>query len=548
MDPDFDAGVTRSVYWVRVQIHCSEPGSKVVLFIRPSYLSEVRLYEASPDNPSRWKTRVEGNRYPYAERDRASVALSFVVTPAATDATYYLRTWSRSELWMELEALPPEEADQKDHQRDLLEVFFITSMLAVLLWILHSYMLDRKPVVVWFALHQAVYTLFGIVATGYFALICPAGWPQAGDWLNALLYLAINFTCVQFCRGLFEPYDPPPLLRWILRGFAWTFPVLLAALFLDYRRLAIEGNQILIHTAFWCYLITAFCLRKERLPKRLVLRIAFTFLMVCNAAFWYSDQFQEFAAKVNPSAVQVLVLNGLVFGLLFAWVLNANARQAILDGQRSAMELLLVKNKLQTEQDLKKQIEIQARTDYLTGVHNRRRFIELAECELARAIRYERPLALLVIDIDHFKAINDAWGHATGDYVLQQVAQLIHGSLRCNDIFGRTGGEEFAALIPETQGREALEVAERLCGLIADAPIVPPGAEQIKVSVSLGLAELAGREIAFSALLDEADQAMYCAKQSGRSRVCKSAKEADAEGAVAPDGATSGPTPPHIRD
>jgi len=142
----------------------------------------------------------------------------------------------------------------------------------------------------------------------------------------------------------------------------------------------------------------------------------------------------------------------------------------------------------------------------------------LAEREMARAIRFHRSLTLMMIDIDRFKAINDRWGHGIGDIVLQNVSLLIRDALRNVDIFGRTGGEEFAAVIVETEGGDAIEIAQRLCSKVAEASIVPQGGERIPVTISIGLAQLKGRKINFGSLLNEADRAMYAAKDAGRNR------------------------------
>lgn len=169
------------------------------------------------------------------------------------------------------------------------------------------------------------------------------------------------------------------------------------------------------------------------------------------------------------------------------------------------------------EQELKHQIEIQAQTDYLTGINNRRHFVELAEKELARAIRFQRPFTLLVMDVDHFKRINDTWGHAVGDLVLQQIARVTNEAMRTQDHFGRTGGEEFAIVLVETEGSSAVEAAQRLCASVADARIVPCD-DCIPVTISIGVAQLHGRTIDFNQLLLEADRAMYKAKEAGRNQ------------------------------
>jgi diguanylate cyclase (GGDEF)-like protein len=214
-------------------------------------------------------------------------------------------------------------------------------------------------------------------------------------------------------------------------------------------------------------------------------------------------------------AIHALVFDGLVFGALFAWVLHSSSRQALSEANQAATQLLLVQKRFELEQELKKQLEIQARTDHLTGLCNRRHFFEQAEKELARSIRYGRSLVLMVIDIDHFKQVNDAWGHEAGDMVLQSVSKLIHAALRSNDILARYGGEEFAVLLPETGEDAALSVAERICCTVAGTGIPLAASEKVRVSVSIGLAGMDENNRSVNALISEADRAMYCAKESG---------------------------------
>jgi diguanylate cyclase (GGDEF)-like protein len=504
-----------SVFWMRLQVHAPDHGSKAVLFIRPTYLNEVRLYEADAGNPAHWKMRVTGNYYPYRSRERASISLGFQVDISAPVATYYLRVKAQAPSSIDVQAIEPEEADRLDHQRDLLELFFVTSMMFLLGWAIQSYLLDRQRVVAIFALHQAVYTLFGIEVTGYLAPIAPANVPHLLDWLSTIFYLGINFTLALFCRELFKAYNPPTVFTRILNLQVMAFPVLLVAFATGHETFAVYGNAILIRLGLVFFVVVAFSLRSEGSPSRRTLQAFFLAILMTNVVFWSAGRF----LNLSLSAAQTLVADGLVIGGLFAWTLHTRARQLQLEAHRAAFELLIVQRQFEAEQELKRKMEIQARTDDLTGVCNRRYLMELAELELARAIRFQRPMTLLAIDIDHFKKINDSWGHGVGDEVLQHVSHLMRETLRDNDIFGRTGGEEFAAILLETDGEEAFEVAQRLCEAVADARIVPyPGAGQIAVSVSIGLSELGKRSISLSQLLDEADRAMYSAKQAGRNR------------------------------
>ena len=160
-----------------------------------------------------------------------------------------------------------------------------------------------------------------------------------------------------------------------------------------------------------------------------------------------------------------------------------------------------------------------ARTDVLTGVTNRRYFFELAETQFARAQRYNHALVVMMIDIDHFKRVNDRYGHLAGDLVLQRVARECQQNLRSTDIFARYGGEEFICLLPDEDADGALETAERIRRMIEQAE-TEFEARSIYVTVSIGLT-LFQNEIGLTLerLIDHADQALYQAKADGRNKV-----------------------------
>ena len=166
----------------------------------------------------------------------------------------------------------------------------------------------------------------------------------------------------------------------------------------------------------------------------------------------------------------------------------------------------------------------QARTDFLTGAFNRRHFLELTQHELSRATRHGTPFSLLALDLDHFKRINDEYGHEGGDIVLRTFTERLSKALRDIDSVGRLGGEEFAALLPLTDATAALEVAERLRSLIAGESVHLPGGQAVQMSTSIGLVTfVTSREnsrATVEALLNEADKALYAAKKAGRNRVC----------------------------
>ncbi|HEY9192308.1 MAG TPA: diguanylate cyclase [Methyloversatilis sp.] len=165
----------------------------------------------------------------------------------------------------------------------------------------------------------------------------------------------------------------------------------------------------------------------------------------------------------------------------------------------------------------------QAQIDYLTGVFNRRHFMERAELELSRAIRYGGDLAILMMDIDFFKQINDRYGHKVGDNVLKKLAEVCCVTLRTVDIFGRLGGEEFAILLPQTDRAGAALVAERLRESIAQAKVPLEGGLPATFTVSIGVTSISSKDDNIDVLLNIADAALYDAKNSGRNKVCVAA-------------------------
>jgi diguanylate cyclase (GGDEF)-like protein len=163
-------------------------------------------------------------------------------------------------------------------------------------------------------------------------------------------------------------------------------------------------------------------------------------------------------------------------------------------------------------------LEQLATTDVLTGLNNRRRFLEVGQTEWDRFKRYNRPLALLAIDIDHFKTVNDRFGHEAGDDALVEVAQICRAGRRTTDLPARIGGEEFALLLPETGISHAEAVANRLRCQVEDKELAADGTPFF-ITVSIGIAEALPSMPNFGALMRRADGALYAAKHLGRNQV-----------------------------
>lgn len=165
--------------------------------------------------------------------------------------------------------------------------------------------------------------------------------------------------------------------------------------------------------------------------------------------------------------------------------------------------------------------EISAR-DALTGLYNRWYVMEKIESEMNRSIRHGSPVSLIMLDIDHFKRVNDSFGHSAGDRVLRSVGQVLRDSCRVYDVAGRYGGEEFCIVLPETRVGSTTVVAERIRERLATSRF-EVGADSVIVTASIGIAGVDAAEVegalSSSTLIDRADQALYSAKHHGRNRV-----------------------------
>lgn len=188
---------------------------------------------------------------------------------------------------------------------------------------------------------------------------------------------------------------------------------------------------------------------------------------------------------------------------------------------RQSRRLVTMGDRMQAQlSSLNDELTHMARTDALTGLDNRRQFMEVARKELSRSRRTGKPFSLLLIDADHFKSINDTWGHDVGDRVLRDIASLLNGAVRAHDMPARIGGEEFAVLLPETDCREAALLAERI-RLAMERHIMLVEQAAVRFSVCIGCTTGSGQEkgLDLEVMLKRADVALYAAKKNGRNRV-----------------------------
>ena len=220
----------------------------------------------------------------------------------------------------------------------------------------------------------------------------------------------------------------------------------------------------------------------------------------------------------------VIVMTGYSDDYSYEEAINIGASDFVIKPVRLE-ELLLRLKRVLKERDLTKErvrmmekLQKLAVTDGLTKLYNSRSFYSQLETEVDRFNRYKHPLALLLLDLDHFKEYNDNFGHLEGDKVLVRFSQIMKSCLRANDTAYRYGGEEFTVILPETGGEEAGTVAQRIRAALEAERFTPVDDKKVKITISIGVTEYQPKE-ELSTFIQRADRAMYRSKQKGRNMV-----------------------------
>lgn len=289
----------------------------------------------------------------------------------------------------------------------------------------------------------------------------------------------------------------------------------------EHYRFVLEGSEL----GFWDWDITANTVERN---ARWAAMLGYTHQEIQNTTQQWTDfihpddrdkAWQSIAAVLEDrSEIHRLEYRMLHKDGSIRWILDqAKIMKTSVDGEPQRM--CGTHTDITERKNLELELDKNAKVDFLTELFNRRHFIKLANQELQRATRFNHPLSILVVDIDHFKRVNDTHGHHCGDNVLKKFAGVCRLAFREIDVIGRMGGEEFAILLPETSRAQACEAAERLRARIAATEVLLDQGQAIQFTVSIGVASLNSTDDTLDVLLSHADNALYEAKNAGRNQV-----------------------------
>lgn len=517
-------GSSDSVFWLRCTVHNSLGQDQRLFLVFPSsMLDDIRM-ELRHQDGSLDSFRA-GDRPINQIVPRAASPVFPVIFKAGETAELLIRVCSTNLLTLPMQVMDAERYEDFEHKRDLWNGALIGIFSSLFCYNLLLFALLRQTAYGWYVAFLPITWLLLSILYGFFGSDL---FPASAWWRNeGFIFLAglAYFTNQGFGRAVLDLPSLPRLNRLAMTLMAFSLIesllVFVLPLRLNFQLISITGFIFPMSAFFIGFLAW----RRGKTAAR--------FFIAGQIASWIGQVlFMFWANGILPYSW--LIRNGISIGisidaLLLSMALadririlqNAKAfaekkMRDALESRREELEYLVYQRTRELE-IARQEAEHSARTDALTGLPNRRAVMDEGKREFARARREDAPLSLIILDIDHFKQINDREGHVEGDRVLVKVARSINEIKRAGDLFGRIGGEEFLAFLPETPLSGAKQLAERYRSHIAAN--IRTGQSEYPVTISLGVTELSEEDGSLERLIDRADRALYRAKEQGRNRV-----------------------------
>ncbi len=523
-------GFDPATYWFKGEIaNRDHPESRWVLLIEYTLLDQVDLYLIdAAGNPSR---RASGDLQPFSSRDLDHRFFNFVLElpPGAAATTFYLRVKSKSSLQVPLRLMTPGALAQSNYRAQIGFGILYGIFLALISYNLILFVSIRDWSFLYYVLYVAAFVLIQMTLNGFaFQYL----WPDRPQWANTAVVFLLPvgmLAMFQFCRSFLNlPTQAPRDNRIFLVLMAVC--ALLAALsfVVDYRALILTESALVFIAAAMIVVSGVRSWLAGYRPARYFL-LAWA-LLIAGMIAYTSVSFgllpkvflTEFGIQIGAAAEMIL----LSFALADRLSLVQERARALTEQTQTTLEFRVEERTRELNEALKrlelanKILRQSSQRDGLTGVYNRRYLDEALKSSWAKAIETGQPLALIVLDLDHFKEVNDRRGHLAGDDCLRAVATALTDVLESFDcVLARFGGEEFFVVLPGLSAEQAGELAERLRETVAALEVVSED-QTFRVTASFGAAAISpGGGRTDRDLIRNVDQAMYEAKKQGRNRV-----------------------------
>jgi diguanylate cyclase (GGDEF)-like protein len=520
-------GYAHGNYWFRFSVENALPDVvRRALVIDYPLLDHVTVYSIGADGSV--VSREIGDRTPFSTRDLPDRHLNILLDfPPGERSQFYLRIDSQSSMQVPLLLADPRSYLGMQLTTQLGLGLYYDILVALTLYNLLLFASVRDANFLWYALYGASYCMMLFCLNG---LAFQHFWPDSPRWGNLATLFSVSFSLamvLQFSRRFLDLARHAPALDLPLR-IALGLAVLLgvAALVAPYRYI-IQAQTLLAIGVAPLILAGAFRIMRRFTPAR---HFALAWSMLLLGTVVYASvalgllpkiSLTEYSIQIGSAAEMIL----LSFALAYRINLLTSENERIQHEARAELESRVLARTADLDSALQRlehantRLDDFARRDGLTGLYNRRHLDEVLGDACARARSDALPMALMMVDIDHFKTINDRYGHSVGDICLRAVAAALRGMLPADATLARYGGEEFAIVLPHADAGSATALAETVRSAIERRPIVIE-AHQIELTVSVGLHLVPdGAPCEAQDLLRRADARLYAAKRGGRNRI-----------------------------
>lgn len=523
--PNF--GFTQSAYWFRIQLQTNGE-RRWLLDIDYPLLDEIAMYTFDGARPL--QTVQTGDTKPFAERPLKHVSFVLPLTlQPAKPVTLYLRVKSMGTVQVPID-LWQEDAYYEHYETiTAIEGIYFGVVLIMVFYNLFFYLMVREPAYIHYVLFVTMFGLFTAELSGWGYRYL---WPEAVHFQQYSTAVFLSLSLIFASRFIHHFLDLPhtaPRVGYLLLGVVFSQLATLMLLPLIGYHLAVQFALAMTMVTSLTALYAGIRLWRQGEHTARYFTIAWSSFLFSTLlatlekfGFFPSTFWADFFLPLGV----ILIVSLLSIAL--AARLNIEKQQRIQAQQQIIM--LDKKNRAELEQKINERtvelaqanadLQLLATTDSLTGIFNRRHFLDRATQEMSIARRYQRPLALVMLDIDYFKAVNDTYGHDVGDRVLQHLVSICRKANRETDVVGRLGGEEFGILLLNSPAASAHAVAERLRREIEKSSLEHEGA-RITITVSQGVCavETTQPQLTVEQMLKVADNALYQAKHLGRNQV-----------------------------
>lgn len=494
-NPVLNFGIGSKPVWIHFSVDNPAAATQSrKLSIETAWLDRVDVYVRAPDQSV--ISFHAGDEKAFNQRPVNSRYFVFEPQFASGVSDVFIRVNTPDPMVVPIRLMTNEQARTRERLQDLSYGLVYGFLLALIAYNTTLFFSLRSPNYLFYSLYLALFGIMNIAYTGHgFSWL----WPEAirwQQWANPIFMLLYGVSGLFFAIRFLEIRQHFPRLYRFVIGFCLFFGVALAMA-------SIYNSQLvaLLIAFTFAFLFTHMMLLLGILSVSASNKPAKYFLLASVSA-------------MVGAALTTLATSGFI--PYSSWVFRAVEIGMLIDATLLALALSY---QFRTLQEAKFKAEQQALLDPLTGLNNRRAFYKLADPLWSTALRKDRQAAIISIDIDHFKLINDTHGHIQGDETLIAIAEALKASIRQSDVLARWGGEEFIVYMPETSLQEAVAMAERLRETIADMP-VRAKSDAATVTASFGVAQKTKDHMTLDALISAADRYLYQAKQQGRDQVC----------------------------